>query len=301
MRTALDDSGWSLSGGNEEAILTKIKAAGVPLSDYVNGKIYRGVLTGLNEAFVIDSETRKRLIAEDPKSEELIKPFLVGKDVKRYQTLSSNRYLIFTKRGTDINKYPVIERHLSQFKEQLMPKPSDWKGSDWKGRKPGSYKWYEIQDAVDYYKEFEMPKIIIPAIVNGASYAYDDKGIYSNDKTSIIPTDDKYLLGLLNSKVLEFFIHSISSTKQGGYYEYKPMYVSQLPIVITDKALHDKIVSLVDRMLDLNKKLQAAKIAHEKDLLERQIKITDDQIDRLVYELYGLTEEEIKTVEEANR
>ena len=101
----------------------------------------------------------------------------------------------------------------------------------------------------------------------------------------------------MNSKVLEFFIHSISSTKQGGYYEYKPMYVSQLPIVAADKALHDKMVSLVDRMLDLNKKLQTVKIAHEKELLERQTKITDDQIDRLVYELYGLTEEERKIIE----
>ena len=81
-RTALDDSGWSLSGGEEEAILAKIKAAGVPLGEYVKGQIYRGVLTGLNEAFVIDAETRNRLIAEDPKSGELIKPFLVGRDVK---------------------------------------------------------------------------------------------------------------------------------------------------------------------------------------------------------------------------
>jgi hypothetical protein len=145
----LDDSGWSLSGGDEEAILAKIKAVGVPLGEYVKGKIYYGIKTGLNEAFVIDADTRNRLIAEDPKSAELIKPFLVGRDVKRYQTPDGGKYLIFTRRGIDIKRYPAIERYLSQFKEQLMPKPKDWKGTEWKGRKPGTPKWYEIQDAVD--------------------------------------------------------------------------------------------------------------------------------------------------------
>lgn len=98
-------------------------------------------------------------------------------------------------------------------------------------------------------------------------------------------------------------MHKISSTKQGGYYEYKPMYVSQLPIRtinfknLKEKSMYDKIVSLVDNMLKLNKKLKKTKTPHEKELLERQIKITDNQIDRLVYELYGLTEEEIRVVE----
>ena len=194
--------------------------------------------------------------------------------------------------------YPAIADHLSAFKEKAE-----------KRYDKGEY-WWELR-ACDYYGEFERPKIIIPAIVSKASYAFDDKGFYSNDKTSIISTDDKYLLGLLNSKVLEFFMHSISSTKQGGYYEYKPMYVSQLPIVpvvgagfkpaptVANKNLHDKMVSLVDRMLDLNKKLQTARIAHDRELVERQLKITDDQVDRLVYELYGLTEEERKIIEKA--
>ena len=156
---------------------------------------------------------------------------------------------------------------------------------------------------MDYYSEFGKSKIIIPAIVSEASYTFDDKGFYSNDKTSIISIDDKYLLGLLNSKVLDFFMHKISSTKQGGYYEYKPIYLSQLPIHTIDfnnkreKAMHDQIASLVDKMLDLNEKLKKAKTPHDRELIERQIKATDSQIDRLVYELYGLTEEEIKIVE----
>ena len=82
---ALDDNGWSLTNEGTQALLDKLKGAGVPLGEYVSGKIYRGVLTGLNEAFVIDAQTRERLIAEDPKSLELIKPFLAGRDIKRYE------------------------------------------------------------------------------------------------------------------------------------------------------------------------------------------------------------------------
>jgi hypothetical protein len=303
-RTKLNDNGWSLSDDCTEELLTKIKQQGVPLGEYVKGGIFRGVLTGLNEAFVIDAETRVRLIAEDPKSAEIIKPFLMGRDVKRYRSPASDRFLIFTRRGINIKNYPAIYKHLSQLKDKLMPKPKDFTGSNWKGRKPGSYQWYEIQDAIDYYEEFEKPKIIIPSIIKNASYTFDASGFYSNDKTSIIASDDLYLLGVLNSRVSDFFIHSISSTKQGGYFEYKPMYVQQIPIHTInplhtqDVAIHDRMVSLVEQMLALHKQLAEAKTPHDKTAIQRQIDATDHQIDRLVYELYGLTEEEIKIVEE---
>jgi hypothetical protein len=300
----LDESGWSLVDEKTQALLDKIRHMGVPLGDYAGGKIYYGIKTGLNEAFVIDADTRDKLIAKDPKSEELIKPFLVGKDIKRYQPLKSEQYLIFTRRGVDIQQYPAIERYLLQFKERLMPKPEDWKGEKWPGRKPGDYEWYEIQDTVAYYAEFEKPKIIIPAIVKTASYAFDMEGFYSNDKTSIISSDDLYLLGTLNSKVSDFVIHSISSTKRGGYFEYKPMYVQQLPIRTidfsdpVDKSRHDKMVTLVEQMLDLHERLAEAATETEKATLQKQIDETDRQIDNLVYELYGLMEEDVKVVEE---
>ena len=302
-RTKLNDSGWSLSDDRTEELLTKIKQQGVPLGEYVKGGIFRGVLTGLNEAFVIDTETRARLIAEDPKSAEIIKPFLMGRDIKRYQPPHSNRFLIFARRGINIKDYPAIYHHLLHFKERLMPKPKGWEGNEWKGRKPGSYQWYEIQDAIDYYKEFEKPKIIIPSIIKNASYTFDTSGFYSNDKTSIIASDDLYLLGVLNSRVSDFFIHSISSTKQGGYFEYKPMYVQQIPIHTInpfhaqDVAIHDRMVALVEQVLALHKQLAEAKTPHDKTAIQRQVDATDRQIDRLVYELYELTEEEIKIVE----
>ena len=173
------------------------------------------MLTGLNEAFVIDEATRAELIRQDPKSAEVIKPFLAGRDIKRYETPKAEKYLIFTRRGVNIDDYTAVRMYLEQFKEQLMPKPKDFTGSNWKGRKEGQYAWYEIQDTVAYYEEFEKPKIIVPAIVKSASYAFDTSGTYSNDKTSIIATDDLLILAVLNSKISDMFLHSIASTKQG--------------------------------------------------------------------------------------
>ncbi len=302
-KTSLADKGWSLVDEQSQALLDKLRQVGVPLGEYAKDNILYGVKTGFNEAFVIDAEMRKRLIKEDKKSEELIKPFLLGRDVKRYQSSNINQYLIFTRRGVDIKKYPAIDKHLSSFKKQLTPKPADWKGSNWPGRKPGSYKWYEIQDTVDYYAAFEKPKIIVPTIVKSASYAYDNDGFYSNDKTSIIAIDDLYLLGILNSKVSDFVMHSISSTKQGGYFEYKPMYLEQLPIRTIDfnkpeeKAAHDKLVSLVDRMLDLHKKKATLSPSAEREKIEREIAVTDEKIEEIVYGLYGITDEERSIIE----
>jgi hypothetical protein len=305
-KSSLLDKGWSLADEKIQRLLNKLKSKGIPLGEYVNGEIYRGVLTGLNEAFIIDKETKDRLIQQDPKSVEIIKPFLLGRDIKRYESPQSERYLIFTRRGIDIKKYPAIQEYLSNFKDRLMPKPKNWKGDNWKGRKPGSYKWYEIQDAVDYHNEFEKPKIIVPAIVKSASYVFDVDGFYSNDKTTIIATDDLYLLGILNSKVSDFVMHSISSTKQGGFFEYKPMYLQQLPIRTIDlnnpseKAVHDKLVSLVDRMLDLHKKKAALPPSAEREKIERKIAVTDEKINDIVYGLYGVTDEERGIVENRN-
>ncbi len=154
----LNDGGWILSTEIESSLLNKIKNTGVSLSDYVKGKIYRGVLTGLNEAFVIDEKTKKELVAGDKKSAEVIKPFLAGRDINRFEQPESDKYLIFTRRGINIDNYPVIKKYLEKFKKQLTPRPKNFKGKDWPGRKPGTYMWYEIQDSIDYYLEFEKPK-----------------------------------------------------------------------------------------------------------------------------------------------
>jgi Eco57I restriction-modification methylase/TaqI-like C-terminal specificity domain len=300
----LTDGGWTLGDKRTENLLKKLQNAGQPLEEYMMGGIYGGVETGFNEAFVIDGKTRQRLTEEDPKSGKIIKPFLIGRDIKRYQTLESKRFLIFTRRGIDIKQYPAIKNYLKQFKPKLMPKPSDWKGENWEGRKSGPYKWYEIQDSVDFYSEFEKPKIIFLAIQVKPAFTFDATGMfYINKAIWTIPKNDLCLLGILNSKLGWFLISNYCTQIQNSY-QLVFQYLGKIPIYTIDfdnpddKTRHNRMVRLVTEMLELHKHLSHAKTDQEKQIITQEIESTDRQIDSLVYGLYRVTADEIKIIEE---
>ncbi len=302
-KTQLSNTNWQLSSNTEQQLLNKIKQLSQPLKEFVNGEIYRGVLTGLNEAFIINEATRNNLIAQDKNSANIIKPFLAGKDLKRYQTPTANKYLIFTRRGIDILQYPAILNYLTAFKERLMPKPKDYTGDKWQGRKEGKYKWYEIQDAVDYYEKFEKPKIMWPGIsAEITAFAFDEQNLYGNDNTHLIITSSKFVLGLLNSKLSKFFLKSICDTVSGGFLRLKITYVAQTPIYIiqnpTEVALLHQIVKLVDEQLAFNKQLPNEVLESAQKKLQQRIAYNDAQINQLVYELYQLSPQEIQLVEQ---
>jgi len=292
----LDDKGWQLEAPEVLRLLEKLRKIGKPLGEYVNGRFYRGITTGFNEAFVIDRTTRDRLIAEHPSSAELLKPYLRGRDVKRWRVESQNLWLLFipwhfplhlesTIKGVSIEaerefqkQYPAIYRHLSRFKEELSNRNKDETGI--------RYEWYALQRfGAEYWQEFGKSKIVIPAITDTVAYAPDFEGYYSNDKTSICVTEEvNYLLGLLNSKVLWWFIQQTAASRQGGFYEFKPMYVSKLPIPIGIN--RRPIETLVERILTAKRADSTADVS-----------ALEAEIDQLVYQLYGLTEDEIAIVE----
>jgi hypothetical protein len=172
------------------------------------------------------------------------------------------------------------------------------------GRKPGPYQWYEIQDTIEYHLEFEEPKIIFPDITKDSRFTIDRDSLFLTNTLYFIPTSDLFLLGILNSSLAWFYLTSTCSVYRGNYLRLFKQYLDLLPIrpidssSAKDKNYRDKIVSLVRTMLDLNKKLHSANTHSEKTMLQRQIEATDHQIDKLVYELYGLTDEEIAIVEE---
>jgi cell division protein FtsB len=178
-----------------------------------------------------------------------------------------------------------------------MPKPKDWNGAEWKGRKPGSYQWFEIQDAVDYYKEFERKKIIIPDIALRLQGMYDEEGFYCVNTAYIIPVDDKYLLGILNSNLIQFIYSKISSSIRGGYLRFIRQYLEVLPIANANGKMKDELESLVEQMVQLNRQKQIATLSEQIEQLEQRIAYTDKRINDLVYKLYGLSEDEIEIVE----
>jgi adenine-specific DNA-methyltransferase len=280
------DNSWTLIEETKLILLKKIKDLGKPLTEYVRGKIYRGVLTGMNEAFVISSATKNQLVTKDPNCVAIIKPFLIGRDIKKYQQPKSDKFVIFTRRGIQIDSYPVIREYLDYYRDKLEPKPKNFKGS-WLGRKEGTYKWYEIQDSTDYCSEFEKTKIIWPGITSEiTSFAFDQCKYYGNDNTNLIISDDLVLLGILNSKISKFYLTNLCDFVRGGFIRLKISYVGQLPIVIVTPVLKEAIERLVSQILNLKKSNSSA----DSSTLELEI-------DRLVYELYGLTEDEIRIVE----
>jgi hypothetical protein len=205
-RAHFTKEGWILEPPDVMSLLDKIKQGGVPLTEYAGTKPYRGVLTGLNKAFFIDTPTRDRLIAADPSAAAVIKPVLRGQDIGRWRATWPNLWMIFTRHGINIDSYPSIKRHLEGFRKELMPKPANWKpthpNEKWQGRKEGSYAWYELQDAVDYWTAFERPKIIYQVIQFHPRFALDTESRLSNDKTFILPTADPWLLAVLNSPLM---------------------------------------------------------------------------------------------------
>ncbi|MDY0137780.1 MAG: N-6 DNA methylase [Thiomicrospira sp.] len=203
-----------------------------PTLKQVYGSPLYGIKTGLNEAFVIDRATRERIIAQDPHSAALIKPFLEGKDLKKWHAQPRELYLIFTRRGTDIEAYPGIKAYLEQFKERLMPKPKDWPSNKtWPGRKAGPYQWYEIQDTVGYFEEFEKPKLCWGNLQNRASFALDEKGYFVNAPSPILVTEDYlFVAGILNAMVTWFSLVNNAIARNGGYIECKPIYINEVII-----------------------------------------------------------------------
>lgn len=271
----LTSDGWRLESQTTSRLMEKLRSAGTPLGEYVGGRFYRGVVTGFNDAFVVNRATRDRLIAEHPSSAEVLKLYLRGRDVKKWRTEPQDLWLIFTRRGIKIDQYPAIKSYLEQFKDRLMPGVPG-------GRKAGSYAWYEIQDNIAYWQEFEEPKILYQEIATYQAFAWNESGAFSNNKTFLIPGADSYLLALLNSNVVWFFLDKIVSKLSGGAYAMQSPYLSQVPIPRASSSEREIISKLAQTCMD----------NAEDDVTRWEAEINDR-----VAHLYGLTSEEIKIIE----
>lgn len=177
----------------EYNLIKKIEAQGIPLKDW-KIQINRGVLTGFNEAFIIDNDTRDQLVKDDLKSDDIIKPILRGEDIKAYIPQWEGKWIIgtFPALNLNIEDYPAVKNYLTKFKKRLEPKPRNHEGT-WEGRKSGSYKWFEVQDSISYFAEFSKPKIIYPNMTKYLPFVYD-KGWFSIDCFSVLTRTYAYII-----------------------------------------------------------------------------------------------------------
>jgi len=290
---SLDAKGWNLAREDEIRLVEKLNSDSILLGEYAKRKIYRGVLTGLNEAFVIDKVTKDRLIKESAKSAEVLRPFLGGRDIKRYHPPNSDNYLIFFPKGytndhyTGKNPWDWIKKTYPAIAKQLKPYEDKAK----KRWDKGDY-WWELR-ACDYYDEFDKPKIIYQVFQIKPCFTFDKIGCFSNNSIWIIPTEDKKLIAILNSKLGWFLISTYCTKIQNGY-QLIFKYLEKVPIAQNEDP---QIVKHVDTLLKLNQQLQTTKLETTSQQIQRTIDHTERKIDELVYELYSLTLEEIKIVE----
>jgi len=229
-------SEWRFQPATVTALFNRLMNTGQPLSEVVQSRIYYGVKTGLNDAFIIDQGTRDQLVAEDPGCAPILKKLLRGQDLRPWYYENEGRWLIFTRRGIDVDRYPSVKTHLDPFRERLEPRPIGWSGrpAQWPGRKPGPYMWYEIQDSVDYYPAFDEPKILWPDIAKLPRFSWDKEGVYVNDKGFIIAGTSPWLLALLQTRASWFCISQMCTPLRlrGGLWQSqcKKQFVQRLPV-----------------------------------------------------------------------
>ena len=277
--TSKDYGAWIILNKTEKDILEKVKKF-KPLKDW-NINIDRGITTGLNEVFIIDEETKNKLIKEDKSSKKLIKPMLKGRDIKKYECNFRNLYLIctFPALNLNISDYPAIEKYLKSFGKRLE------QSGEIGCRKKTNNKWFELQDATAYYKNFEKPKIIFNKASRVNAFYLDDKGKYYGDVTIYILSAEKlhYLLAILNSKMF-YFAYNKFYAGGGIEGELTIFTLENFPIPEVDKKTEKEIVNLVEKVIEGKKK----------GIDTREL---EEEIDKIVYELYNLNENEIKIIE----
>lgn len=276
---------WRIIDSDAAGVLARLRATGQALGDLVEGRFYRGVVTGKNEVFEIDEDTHRELVGADQRSEEIIRPWLRGRNVGRWAVAWDNKYLIFTRRGIRIDDYPAVKEYLSQHRAMLEPRPREVPAKGWKGRKPGTYQWFEIQDAIGYWAEFDKPKIIYQVIATYQQFAFTSEPFVSNDKTWIIPDPPAGLLAYLNSKVAWFFLDQVAPKLQGGAFELRSPAMTQVPVP-----------TLSDSLAELESRAIAAASSGDAD---GNLPELESAIDDEVVSLFGLSPSEVRIVDEA--
>lgn len=279
--------GWVLEDPKHVRLFDRLMEMGTPLGEFVKGRMYYGIKTGLNEAFVIDGAKRAELISADPKSADLIKPWLRGKDIKRWRPEWAGLYVIAIQSSADVaNKnvwqhaktereartafkaaYPALHDYVSRFEDRLRPRADQGR---W---------WWELRSCT-YYAEFEQPKLIWATITPEPRFLWDDSGFYTNQKCYIAPGLPKWATAIMNSQLMFVLAAGTRlSEKQGGFYEWEKKYMAVLPIVTPDSRLKNELSAAVD-------------------LSSREPGIHDAQVDNLVASLYGVTAAEQRLIDQ---
>ena len=288
------DAPWSILSATEQSVMDKMTTTGTPLKDW-NLSMYRGITTGLNQAFVIDEETRAALVSDDPKSAEIIKPVLRGRDIQRYRAEWANLWLIVARFGsyrTLPQEYPAVYEHLVQYEQQLRSRGqcrySRSRKTNASSDYDGQHHWLELDNNPkgEYLDKFTQEKLFWMDLTDSGRFVYDAGETFCVN-TAFVMTGPalKYLCAVLNSRLITWFMGNTALNSGMGVTRWVGHTVAKIPVPKVSAAKQRPLVRLVDRIL-------AAKTANPNaDTSELEA-----EIDRQVYALYGLTDAEIAVV-----
>ena len=284
----LSANAYTLQAPEILALKKKIEQIGTPLKDW-DIRINYGIKTGFNEAFIINTAKRDELITQDPKSTEIIKPILRGRDIKAYQHHWAGLWLIatFPVLKINIDHYPAIKNHLLSFSKDRLEQAGKRLPDGKKSRKKTGNKWFETQDQIGYYEEFAKEKIVYNDITNKLSFSLSEAGEYFNNTVYFVANNNDILfqLAVLNSNLIDWYYKQISVQLGAGTVRMFSIYVEQLPIPQISKPAQQPFIALVDKILTAKQQGQ-------------DTRTLETQIDQMVYQLYDLTDDEIKIIEE---
>ncbi|HEF9499524.1 TPA: Eco57I restriction-modification methylase domain-containing protein [Campylobacter coli] len=296
-QNSLSKESFTFSDENTSALKAKIERIGTPLKEWYGLNINYGIKTGHNEAFIITTEKRNEILAnckdeaEKERTAKLIRKMLRGRDIKRYSYEWAGLWVIgtFPSLKLDIEQYPALKQYLSQFLPRI--EQSGEKGC----RKKTSNKWFETQDNIAYYEEFEKEKIVYPNMNKEFIAFFDNEFFLLNQKCFILSHQSNnkkellYLTALLNSNVNFYYFKQIGAKLGASGYEMSKIFVEKLPIPkinSKNQKIADELINLADEIL---KAKEQDKNANTQEL--------ENKINSIVYKFYNLTEEEIKIIE----
>ena len=267
------ENSWIVLSPKGKRIKEKIEKAGKPLKNW-DINIYRGILTGYNKAFIIDKETKDRLIAKSSKNAEIIRPILRGRDIKRYRADFADLWIIatFPSMHYNIDNYPDIKEYLLSFGYNRLKQTGD-NGA----RKKTNNQWFETQDSISYWEDFSKQKIVYPNMTKFMPFFLDIDGYMVNQKCFIITGNNiGFLSAFFNSSLFKFCFKDNFPELFGDTRELSKIFFDKIPVIEINTQMDSKFRDLV---LEIQKLKQCNK----------STKHIEIQIDEMIFDLYGLS------------
>ena len=289
LQSDFDEDIWVFESPREFKLKDKLLSAGIPLGKLPSIDIYRGITTGYNTAFVLKNDAREDFIKKDISNADIIKPLLRGRDIKQWQ-MKDNHYIIFSPIGIEIKKYPYIKEHLDKHMKRLKARADK-----------GNHYW-EFR-ACSYYENMFADKIVWAEISPEPAFCIDLEGHIILNSAYLLSSSNEdyplyYLVALLNSNVTKWIFKRISPHILAERLRFTKQYVSKVPIVDADVDDKNRIMQLSKDITNYYESFNSLdSTPAQKKILNRQIKVAEEELNNIIYRIYGLSDEEIAIID----